>query len=103
MDVQLAKISGGISLVPSDTRLVNSTVEDQRKKKRVLEYLITDLDSIFRTMFLEVVEFHDFRHDETFLEVGVNFSSRLRSFGVFLKKKKITHTYQCTKKKVIEE
>ena len=40
IDVQLAKLSGGISLVPTDTRLVDSTVEDPRKKKRVLEYEI---------------------------------------------------------------
>ena len=38
IDLRRANLSGGISLVPTDTSLVDSTVEDQWKKKRVLEF-----------------------------------------------------------------
>lgn len=51
---------------------------------RVREHTLTDLDCIFGAFLFEVIELHDFSHDEAFLEVCVDLSRCLRGLGSFL-------------------
>ena len=46
------------------------------------------LGGSFRALLFEVVEVHDFCHDESFFKVGVDSTGRLRRLGPFLQKKK---------------